>query len=87
MFTLFIMTKLIRVSKNNFERLHQLAGRIQAKTGKRTSIDEAINWLFSRKTDENTEKIPTKEGKKHEKKGENSPGIRLFSLKHGKFID
>ena len=87
MFTLFNMTKLIRVSKNNFERLHQLAGRIQAKTGKRTSIDEAINWLFSRKTEENTDKVAQKDTKNPKINDKNNPGIRLFSLKHGKFLD
>ncbi len=78
------MTHLIRVGKENYGKLHQLAGKIQAKTGKRASVDQAITWLFMRKFEALDDKIGAKTPKSEGKTGDS---MRLFSLKQKKFID
>lgn len=40
------MTELIRVDKNIYKRLHQLAGRLQLKAGEPVSANAAIAHLF-----------------------------------------
>ena len=43
------MTKLIRVEKKIYAKLHALAGRLQAKKQYPVSLSEAIEHLFSTK--------------------------------------
>ena len=52
------MTKLVRVSRKTYEKLHVLAGRLQVRHKKPVSLDETINHLLknSKKTQKQAEK-------------------------------
>ena len=82
------MTHLIRVGKRNYERLHQLAGKLQARQGRKVSLDSAIDWLFSRKLGPLEGEIKAKTAQKQGKNGQNhGDPMRLFSLKQRKYIE
>lgn len=76
------MTQLIRVKMETYEALQKLSGRIQTKTGKRVSLDAAIQYLLLEK--------PTKQSKKEAdnalESNQKEP-LKWFSLHHQSFKD
>ncbi len=66
------MSKLVRVDDHLYERLHRLAGRIQAKEGRPVSISEAIHSLLAK-----GEMKEAKENHPEEYLGHLIPGVRF----------
>ena len=63
------MTKLIRVSKKTYEKLHVLAGRLQVKYKKPICLDETIVHILK----------PVKKGKKYGKMDEKPQNMQNLS--------
>lgn len=74
------MTRLIRVKKETYEMLHKTAGRIQAKTGKRVSLDAVIQYLLAEK-----KRKPNKEETEKPVPEASKEPLKWFSLHHRDF--
>ncbi len=83
-------TRLIRIFEEDFPKIHALAGELQANNEKATSVAEAFHLLldFFKKN----RKIAFSKTKRTsnvllEIKPRKSEPLRLFSLKHQKYIE
>ncbi|MBI4360216.1 hypothetical protein HY572_00405 [Candidatus Micrarchaeota archaeon] len=77
------MTKLIRVQDETYKSLQKLAGRIQAKSGKKCSLDKAIQNLLAEKGQKQGARTP-KTAKAGEAE-EFADSMKWFSLHHKSF--
>ncbi len=78
------MTKLIRVQDETYETLQKLAGKMQAKTGRKASLDRAIQTLLEeRRPKKGGSQAP--DGKKGGEENEFADSVKWFSLHHKAF--
>lgn len=76
-------TRLIRVQNETYKSLQKLAGRIQAKSGKKCSLDKAIQNLLSEKSQKQGPKGP--KTTKSEDADDFADSVKWFSLHHKSF--
>lgn len=92
------MSKLVRFSEEMHSRLHKLAGRLQALTGKSTSVEAAVRYLFEVENEWKKSRKAVSRGKKTSggkqrsakatpRKTRDYPDpMRVFSFRHKKFV-
>jgi len=78
------MAKLVRVSDDTYQKLHEISAHLQLQNKKKTSLNEAIVYLFGVRDKMVSQALsrPVPEAPKPKA----TEGMRQFSLHHKKFL-
>ena len=78
------MAKLVRVSDETYQKLHEVAAHLQLQNKKKTSLNEAIIYLFGVRDKMVSQALTRMVPEAPRPKG-HSP-MKQFSLHHQKFV-
>ena len=78
------MAKLVRVSDETYQKLHEVSAHLQLQNKKKTSLNDAIVYLFEVRDKMVSQALtrPVKEA--HKPRGDEP--MKQFSLHHKKFV-